>query len=133
MNSREVARKAYNKKKYNSIKKTYGRADNGLLVIFKNPLFKISFGICVALFISLSAIINATASNSVENVDKQYKSVLINDGDTLWDIAAEHNNQALSCISNSEYVEDIMDINNISGDTITAGNYIIVPIYVAGH
>lgn len=94
-------------------------------------VFKLSFFAFVVIFASLATILSVTASNSVNNVEKQYKSILIDEGDTLWNIAQEHNNQTLSCISNSEYIEDIMSINNISGDNITAGNYIIVPIYVA--
>lgn len=94
-------------------------------------IFKLSFCVFVVIFVCLATILNVTASNSVKNVDKQYKSILINEGDTLWNIAQQHNNQTLSCISNSEYIEDVMSINNISGDSITAGNYIIVPIYVA--
>lgn len=99
---------------------------------FNSNVFKLSFCAFAVIFMCFAIILNVTATNSVDNVNKQYKSICIDEGDTLWDIAEEHNNQTLSCISNNEYIEDVMSINNLSGDSITAGNYIIVPVYVAG-
>ena len=99
---------------------------------FNSNVFKLSFCAFAVIFMCFVIILNVTATNSVDNVNKQYKSICIDEGDTLWDIAEEHNNQTLSCISNNEYIEDVMTINNLSGDSITAGNYIIVPVYVAG-
>ena len=92
---------------------------------------KVSFFVSIILFICFAAIQGVSAIGSVNSVDKQYTSVLIADGDTLWDIADEHNDKNLSDMSNKEYIKEIERINKISSDSITAGNYVIVPIFVA--
>ena len=92
---------------------------------------KISFFVCIIIFICLTAIQGVSAINNVKSVEKQYRSILIDDGDTLWDIADAHNDEELSDMSNKEYIKEIEKINKINSNNITAGNYIIVPIYVA--
>ena len=92
---------------------------------------KVSFFVSLIIFLCFAAIQGVSAIGSVNSVDKQYRSVLISDGDTLWDIADEHNDKNLSDMSNKEYIKEIERINKISSDSITSGNYIIVPIYVA--
>ena len=53
------------------------------------------------------------------------------EGDTLWSIALEYNDEELSKSSTKDYIEDVVSINNlVRDDKITAGNYIIVPVYV---
>lgn len=93
--------------------------------------FKKSFFAFLIVFICFAAIKGVSASGSVKDVDKQYRSILISEGDTLWDIADEHNDKNLSDMSNKEYIKEIEYINKINSDNITAGNYIIVPIFVA--
>ena len=83
------------------------------------------------MFICFAAISGVSASGSVKEVNKQYRSVLVSEGDTLWDIADEHNDKSLSDMTNKEYIKEIESINKISSDSITAGNYVIVPIFVA--
>lgn len=92
---------------------------------------KVSFFASIIIFLCFAAIQGVSAIGSVNSVEKQYRSILISDGDTLWDIADEHNDKNLSDMSNKEYIKEIESINKISSDSITAGNYIIVPIYVA--
>ena len=99
--------------------------------VINNKLFRISFVAFLVLFICVAGILNITAEGSDANVQRQYKSVKIEDGDTLWSIALEYNDEALSNDSTEEYIEDIMSINNlVRDDKITEGNYIIVPVYV---
>ena len=92
---------------------------------------KVSFFVCAIVFICFAAISGVRASGSVKDVNKQYRSVLISEGDTLWDIADAHNDKDLSDMSNKEYIKEIESINKISSDSITAGNYVIVPIFIA--
>lgn len=94
-------------------------------------LIKLSFCGFLVLFICMAALINVMAQGSEKNVKKQYKSVMIDEGDTLWNIAKENNDRDISGVSISEYIEDIKSINNLNQDQITAGNYIIIPIYIA--
>lgn len=99
--------------------------------VINNKLFRISFVAFIVLFICVAGILNITAEGSNKPASKQYKSIQIAEGDTLWSIALEYNDEALSNDSTEEYIEDIKAINNLSrGDKITAGNYIIVPVYI---
>lgn len=97
--------------------------------LMNRNLIKLSFGGFLVFFICMAALINVMAQGSDLNVKKQYKSILIDEGDTLWNIAEENNNRDISGISISDYIEDIKSINNLNQDQITAGNYIIIPVY----
>ena len=99
--------------------------------LMNHNLIKLSFGGFLVFFICMAALINVMAQGSDLNVKKQYKSILIDEGDTLWNIAEENNNCDISGVSISDYIEDIKSINNLNQDQITAGNYIIIPIYIA--
>lgn len=99
--------------------------------VINSKLFRVSFVAFLVLFICVAGILNITAEGSNAPVKRQYKSIQIEEGDTLWSIALEYNDEALSNDSTEEYIEDIMSINNlVRDDKITEGNYIIVPVYV---
>lgn len=57
--------------------------------------------------------------------DAKYISYQIQPGDTLWDIAEEHNQFE---VGTRDYVEKIRQINNIHGDLIRSGNYLILVV-----
>ena len=131
-NTRKVT--AYNRSSatrgYRStVRRTDGRVRRQSGII-NSKLFKISFMVFFAIFLCVAGILNITAEGSDRPVQKQYKSIQIEEGDTLWSIAIEYNDEALSNDSTNEYIEDIKSINNlVRDDKITAGNYIIVPVY----
>lgn len=59
---------------------------------------------------------------------KYYKSIVIERGDTLWGFADEYgigNNYE----SHQEYVDEVIRMNGLSGDSITTGQSIIIPYY----
>lgn len=115
----------------NNVRRADGRRKRRQSSIINSRLFKISFMAFLVLFICVAGILNITAEGSEKPVHKQYKSIQIEEGDSLWSIALEYNDEALSNNSTEEYIEDIKSINNlIRDDKITAGNYIIVPIYI---
>ncbi len=114
-----------------NVRRADGRRKRRQSSIINSRLFKISFMAFLVLFICVAGILNITAEGSEKTVHKQYKSIQIEEGDSLWSIAREYNDEALSNNSTEEYIEDIKSINNlIRDDKITAGNYIIVPIYI---
>jgi len=99
--------------------------------IFNSRLFRLSFMAFLVLFICIAGIMKVTAIGSEKPIQKQYKSIQIEEGDTLWDIAMEYNDSSLSKCSTTEYIDDMKTINNlVRDDKITAGNYIIVPVYI---
>ncbi len=84
------------------------------------------FIMLLVLITVLCVTIQVNASQSHER-SIQVKSILIESGDTLWDIAAENYTEEYN--SMEEYVNAIKDCNHISSDTICAGSYLIIPFY----
>lgn len=57
-----------------------------------------------------------------------YKSIEIQDGDTLWGIAEEYmNEQYYDCIQ--EYIAELKEINQLVTDDIQSANYLTVVYY----
>lgn len=77
----------------------------------------------ISLFINF---IPTTVQAKEEKEPTSYESVLVSNGDSLWSIAKDYN----TCdISTNEFIDEIKEINGISGDSINSDNYILVPIY----
>ena len=83
----------------------------------------------VSLGILLGTSINALASSKadVASYNKYYKSVRIEAGDTLWNIADEY--IADLNIDKQKYIEEICRLNSICEDDIYAGEYIVIAYY----
>ena len=81
--------------------------------------------IIVSLGILLGTGIRVLASSDKPTGNfKYYKSICIEEGDTLWDIAEEYMDGM--DMSHEEYIREICELNNICKDDIHAGDYIIV-------
>lgn len=70
----------------------------------------------------------ATASAQNNNEAKLYKSVYIESGDTLLDIAAKYSDEHYRSLD--DYVDEVMAINSLPSETITSGSYLVIPYYV---
>jgi len=82
--------------------------------------------VACALIIGKSAV--STRAASASSGDKYYKSVTIQNGDTLWSIAEEYMDpNEYSDIR--VYINEIKSINNLRSDTITHGQHLIVSYY----
>ena len=57
----------------------------------------------------------------------QIASVKIEVGDSLWSIASEYFTDDF--VSIRQYISEIKRMNNLTGDTLYAGGYILVPYY----
>ncbi len=93
----------------------------------KNILLSI-FTSCLVIILSFTAgsfLSNAEAEDK-EVTFKYYKSVLIENGDTLWSIASEHKAPDMDT---KAFVEEIRKMNGLNSNIITIGNYLIVPYY----
>ena len=91
-----------------------------------NNLKKGIMSIAALLIISLCINFIPTTVKADTCEPSSYESVQINNGDTLWDIAKEYN----TCdISTKDFVDEIKSVNGLTGDYITDGNYILVPVY----
>jgi len=85
----------------------------------------------VALFLVVLFVLperTAAADNS-NGVTYTITSVQIEKGDSLWSLASEYYTEEFSCIE--EYITEIKRMNGLSSDVLYAGNYILIPHFVA--
>ncbi len=70
--------------------------------------------------------VNLTFGETVsKNENVSYKEITISKGDTLWDISQKYKNDDESI---KDYVNKIMEFNNMKSDRINAGQKLIVII-----
>ncbi len=67
-------------------------------------------------------------SNDEEIMYKYYKSTVVSAGDTLWDFAEEYGMNKYYD-GHQEYIREVMQMNGLSDDRITEGQYLILPYY----
>ena len=69
------------------------------------------------------------AQNSDEEIlYKYYKSIVVEEGDTLWEYAelyGEENHYS----NRQEYIDEVVNMNALKDENITAGQHIILPYY----
>lgn len=63
------------------------------------------------------------------NRQKYYKSVSIQKGDTLWDIASRNMSDEYESVE--AYVEELKQVNDLTSDQIFTGQYLSVPYYAS--
>lgn len=80
-----------------------------------------------AIICSVGFVVSAKSDRASSEINSYYQSVRIQSGDTLWSIAEEYCPDTQDI---NDYIEDIKSINNIRNNTIKAGDYIIVSIYM---
>ena len=90
--------------------------------IDKNKLFRALIVLSLTLFMLLQA---ATMTFSyVSESDREYKTVIVRSGDTLWSIASEYATGDVR-----DKIKDIKSFNNLKSDTLVIGDHISVPLY----
>jgi cell division protein YceG involved in septum cleavage len=62
--------------------------------------------------------------------NKYYKTICVEEGDTLWDIAGEYVEG--TDVSRQEYIEEVCELNGLNPDEIQAGEHIVVAYYELG-
>ena len=82
------------------------------------------------LIITASLSMNSFFSNASDSNTsyKYYKSITIENGDTLWSIAQEYMDDKYYDSIN-EYINEIKRMNTLNNDDITYGQHLIVPYY----
>lgn len=101
---------------------------NGTYKIKASSLIRL---LVVILFIfMLFNIIRNVKEAAAENNSDRFvcTSIRIGDGDTLWSIAEDYYTEDYRSIET--YIKEIKKANNLKGNTIHAGNYLIVPRYM---
>ena len=74
-------------------------------------------------------LVDVSANKSGGDLTKEYMSVEIKEGDTLWTLAKEYMGVGYSDVD--DYIDDIKSVNGLATDTIHEGNNIIIPMYVS--
>lgn len=88
--------------------------------------------LATALMITIGSVLFGNAFTSAQAHDteqtyKYYKSIVIEKGDTLWDIAKEYKTEAYE--STKEYVQELIQLNGLSSDLIHEGQSLVVIYY----
>ena len=84
----------------------------------------------ICAFIAIFAIILAVSGMFVQADERStiiYESILIDNDDTLWNIAVEYCDTDKENIN--EYISNVKELNNLSSDKITYGNYLLIYKY----
>ncbi|HHT97226.1 MAG TPA: LysM peptidoglycan-binding domain-containing protein [Clostridiales bacterium] len=79
------------------------------------------------ILLSVFVITNKADAQGNNKRIKLVKTIEIQEGDTLWNIASQYKSDEYSDIR--VYINEIKKSNNIYSDEIYSGNYIIVPYY----
>ncbi len=94
------------------------------------------FAVLTAIFMIGGVIFNgslASAHDESENAmpgSTCYKSIVIEHGDTLWELAEQYMTDDYESVQ--EYVQDLKRINHLKDDTIISGEYLIVAYEFVG-
>ena len=85
--------------------------------------------ICCATFLLIAVLAGRMAVTAMAGEERKetkicYKSVQIQEGDSLWTIASQYRHG--SSMSTSEYIEQLKQMNCLKQDTIHAGQYLTV-------
>lgn len=89
------------------------------------------FTLCMTVTLALGIFsIQTSAKDSSEAIEiKYYTSITVSDGDTLWSLASEYKGNHYE--SSSAYIEEVMNINALTNETIYTGQHLIIPYYSA--
>lgn len=86
------------------------------------------FLFCVAFAGLKAGAISTNAQNTnPDGSEKQYKCVMVEQGDCLWDIAERYMGRGYS--DKRVYIEEVKQINNLTSDELHFGSYLCVPYY----
>ncbi len=90
--------------------------------IDKNKLFRALMVFSLTIFMLIQA--TTMALSYVPESEREYKTVVVTSGDSLWSIASEYASGDVR-----SKIKDIKKFNDLSNNTLTVGQHIRVPIY----
>lgn len=96
-------------------------------LVEKIILLVVAMTICSIISICCSKV-NSHAAESAE-LNKTYSSYMIEEGDTLTDVARMFYSPAYYG-SFQDAVKEVKELNNLKNDHITEGCYLIIPVFV---
>lgn len=90
--------------------------------IDKNKLFRALMVLSLTMFILIQAA--TMAFSYIPDGQREYKTVVVRSGDTLWSIASKNSTGDVR-----DKIKDIKIFNNLKSDVLTVGDHIRVPLY----
>lgn len=122
-----MMRREYNSKISQKANKNLSR--RAQTVFFQKSLLAIAAVLLISITILLCSSIKAFAGSAFHKAPlyKYYTSICIQPGDTLWDIAEEYTEGTDVCIE--DYMEEVCQLNHMNGQSIHAGEYLVVAYY----
>ena len=98
----------------------------------KQIIERVLLTICLIALLAIgsSAILTkATTAEEAKNVYyKYYTQIEIQDGDSLWDLAGKYMENG-PYKSRNDYMNEVVEINQLSSTTIIKGQHLLVPYY----
>lgn len=90
-------------------------------------LLFVSF-LIIVLCVCFASTFSAQAQDMHAKVSyKYFKSIYIEDGDSLWSIGKEYADEHYSSVAS--YISEVKRMNSLESDSIKTGSYLIVPYY----
>jgi len=88
-------------------------------------MFRFKIFVTISLVIILLFTLYNFTAFSINNEEHQYIEILVQNGDTIWDIAQEYYDGTKDI---RRIIHNILDINDIEGAMIKPGDKILIPI-----
>ena len=88
-------------------------------------MFRFKIFVTISLVIILLFTLYNFTAFSINNEEHQYIEILVQNGDTIWDIAQEYYDGTKDI---RRIIHNILDINDIEGAMIKPGDRILVPV-----
>lgn len=88
----------------------------------------LTLGIVLVAVLSLHSITSQAQDENVEVTYKYFTNMEVEQGGSLWNIAQENIDYNFYD-SIQEYVDEVIDMNNLSDETIVAGQSIVIPYF----
>lgn len=99
--------------------------------ICNNILLKLIIPVIILAVITLGSImVKASEIDTRPYLKKYYTSVEVTSDDTLWSLEADYNN---GLEDRNTYINNIMQLNNMTSDTIITGNHLLLYYYSSEH
>ena len=95
----------------------------------KRQIFGIAFmflTILATVLVSTSCLKgNQVKASSVHEENVYYKTIQVEEGDTLWTLADQYMGNC--SFDRQEYIDEVKEMNHLTSDTIESGAYLMIP------
>ena len=68
---------------------------------------------------------NQVKASSVKEENVYYKTIQVEEGDTLWTLADQYIGN--SSFDRQQYIDEVKEMNHLTDDTIESGAYLMIP------